>query len=280
VREPWISRPPGWAVKEIRSVGPFVTGAVFEPHGGSPVEWSSRRHRKGLGLEARWRARRAFWAHLNWWIGALFMIGSACFALGSAPFYAELLEPAVVGVTYFVGSLFFTSAALLQFLQAVNAERAVGGEAHGERRFRILSLEPHRIDWCATAVQLVGTLFFNVTTFTALNDALSTRQEDIRVWAPDAFGSVCFLVASALALLEVCNAWSCLRWRDISWRIAALNMLGSIFFGISAVTSFVLPDTGELLNTAATNAFTFLGAVCFLAGAYLLFPEDRSARAS
>ena len=49
-------------------------------------------------------------------------------------------------------------------------------------------------------------------------------------------------------------------------------MVGSIFFGISAVTSFVLPDTGELVNTAATNAFTFLGAVCFLLGGYLLIP--------
>ena len=47
-------------------------------------------------------------------------------------------------------------------------------------------------------------------------------------------------------------------------------MLGSVFFGIAAVASWVVPDTGELLNTEATNAFTFLGAVCFFAGAWLL----------
>ena len=45
-----------------------------------------------------------------------------------------------------------------------------------------------------------------------------------------------------------------------------LNMVGSVFFGISAITSFILPDTGEVLNADATNATTFLGAVCFLAG--------------
>ena len=72
----------------------------------------------------------------------------------------------------------------------------------------------------------------------------------------------------------MCGRWVCLRRRDVSWRIAALNMLGSIFFGISAVTSFVVPDTGELVNTEATAAFTFLGAVCFFVGAWLLFPED------
>ncbi len=183
-----------------------------------------------------------------WWIAVLFMVGSALFALGSAPFYSELVEPQVVGVTFFAGSIFFTSAALLQFWEA----RRSGG-----------------LERWAAAVQLVGTLFFNVTTFTAMNDALSTKQEDLRVWAPDALGSICFLVASALALYPVWGR------RDTPWRIAALNMLGSVFFGISAVASWVVPDTGELLNTQATNTFTFLGAVCFLAGAWLLRPRPQ-----
>ncbi len=256
----------------MRRVGPFVTHARLAPADGPPVEWSSRRHRKGFRLRGL-EERAAGHSHVNRWIGALFMVGSACFAVGSAPFYAELVPPKAVGVTYFVGSIFFTSAALLQFLQAAGAERAVGG-ASGGRRLRLPRLEPHRIDWCATAVQLLGTLFFNATTYAALNTALSTRQENVRVWAPDALGSICFLVASQLALIEVCGRWVCLRGRDVSWRIGALNMLGSIFFGISAVTSFVVPDTGELVNTEATAAFTFLGAVCFFAGAWLLFPED------
>jgi YrhK-like protein len=84
------------------------------------------------------------------------------------------------------------------------------------------------------------------------------------VWAPDAFGSACFLVASALALAPVWGS------RGIPARIAWLNMLGSVFFGIAAIASWVVPDTGELLNTAATNSFTFLGAVCFFAGAWLM----------
>jgi drug/metabolite transporter (DMT)-like permease len=178
-----------------------------------------------------------------WWIGVLFMIGSTAFALGSAPFYAELVEPALVGVTFFVGSIFFTTASLLQLKQTPRFDR---------------------FDWWACVVQFAGTLFFNVTTFTAMNDALSTKQEDIRVWAPDALGSACFLVASGLALAAVWGR------RGTDRRIAWLNMLGSVFFGVAAVASWVVPDTGELLNTAATNAFTFLGAVCFFAGAWLM----------
>ena len=196
-------------------------------------------------------------------IAWLFIIGSSCFALGSAPFYAQSVDPSVVGVTFFVGSLFFTGAGLLQFLQAL-AEGRAGNPNHADR--------------VATAVQLAGTLFFNITTFTGLNDALSTHQKDLRVWAPDAFGSVCFLVASGIAFYGACGTWFCTRWHDRTWRISALNMLGSVFFGISAVTSFILPDTGELLNTAATNAFTFLGAICFLLGARLLLPNEETAQ--
>ncbi|MGH3043639.1 MAG: hypothetical protein ACRDM2_02820 [Gaiellaceae bacterium] len=171
------------------------------------------------------------------------MVGSTAFALGSTPFYAELVDPGLVGVTFFVGSIFFTTASLLQLKQTLRLDR---------------------LDWWACVVQFAGTLFFNVTTFTAMNDALSTKQEDIRVWAPDAFGSACFLIASGLALAAV---W---RQRGAPWRIAWLNMLGSVFFGIAAVASWVVPDTGELLNTEATNAFTFLGAVCFFLGAWLM----------
>jgi YrhK-like protein len=205
-----------------------------------------------VATRPRYSNRRIAW---------LFIVGSSCFALGSAPFYAQLVAPAFVGVTFFTGSIFFTGAALLQFLQAFAESRAG---------------QPDHVNLIVGAVQLAGTLFFNITTFTGMNDALSTHQENIRVWAPDAFGSICFLVASGLAFHEVCGAWFCRRWHDRLWQISALNMLGSIFFGFSAVTSFVLPDTGELLNTAATNAFTFLGAVCFLLGGYLLIPVNEA----
>ena len=41
-------------------------------------------------------------------IAWLFMVGSACFVLGSVPAYLNAVGGWVDGVTYFVGSLFFT----------------------------------------------------------------------------------------------------------------------------------------------------------------------------
>ena len=53
----------------------------------------------------------------------------------------------------------------------------------------------------------------------------------------------------------------------------ALNLLGSVAFGVAALAAFVLPTTGEVLNITLVNVGTFIGAICFLLGAYLLFPE-------
>lgn len=193
-------------------------------------------------------------------VGLLFAVGSAAFALGAFPYVAARAEPEAVGVVFFTGSVFFTSAAALQLVQALR--------------------EGALLDRLATAIQLVGTLFFNWTTLAGLNDALDTEERIHRVWAPDALGSACFLVASYLALVAVCGRPWCRRRRDGPWRIAMLNLVGSVFFGVSAITSIIIPSTGEVLDADATNATTFLGAACFLAGGLLLVPRRPAAALS
>ena len=190
---------------------------------------------------------------MTWWTGVLFAAGSVCFAVASfASQWASAPRPAI-GVTFFVGSIAFTLASFLQF--------------------RTTPPGPWRGDRLAAVVQLAGTLFFNVSTFAGMQHGFDTQETDLRVWAPDAFGSVCFLVASELALIGVCGRWVCRRRGSTPWRIAALNMVGSIAFGVAAVTSLVEPSTSEPVSAAIANAGTTAGALCFLAGALLLIPR-------
>jgi hypothetical protein len=196
----------------------------------------------------------------QWWIGVLFAIGSLCFALGAAPRYVNAVGVAADGITFFVGSIFFTSAAALQYQTATGRWRA---------------WEPGNLDWSAGAIQLAGTLFFNISTFDAMARHLSAGEENKLVWSPDAFGSICFLVASAIALYAVTHTWWSWRPHERSWQIAALNMVGSIAFGVSAVASFVVPDTDQPRNVTLMNMGTFVGALCFLAGALLLIPRPQ-----
>ena len=55
---------------------------------------------------------------LNAAIASLFIIGSALFALGSVPAYANAVGATADSVTYFVGSIFFTAASFAQLVQA------------------------------------------------------------------------------------------------------------------------------------------------------------------
>jgi hypothetical protein len=189
---------------------------------------------------------------IGWWMGVLFAIGSACFTVAAlASQWASAPRPGI-GVTFFVGSIFFTSAAALQFHDALNGTR---------------------IDRLAAGIQLVGTIFFNVNTFAAMDDGLTTKQELLRVWTPDVIGSICFLVSSELSYAEVCGAWISFQNRTRAWWIAAVNMLGSIFFGVSAVTSLIVPSTNEPVSAHIANATTALGGACFFIGAILLIAE-------
>ena len=121
-------------------------------------------------------------------------------------------------------------------------------QQHERRPLRLGAWLPHDRGWCAAATQFPGTLFFNISTFAALAHNASVAQVDRHVWRPDVFGSILFLVASAFAILALGGRFLSLAPRSVDWWIAWVNMLGSILFMVSAVGSFDVPGTGELLN--------------------------------
>jgi hypothetical protein len=88
-----------------------------------------------------------------------------------------------------------------------------------------------------------------------MHTALTSSEYDKLVWRPDAVGSVCFLVSGVIVYRAASRRW----WQP------AVNLLGSVFFGISAVAGYVVPSHGSVLDLAAANWNTSLGAACFLA---------------
>jgi hypothetical protein len=280
--------PAGWRLLEKEGPGPFITRATYRRPDGVEVEWTSRRHRKSQGtrvVRAPANAPTPAVSRIGvprrtWWISGLFSVGSLCFALGALPAYLDRVSPRVDGLTFFLGSLFFTGAAYLSFLEVVNSPSAVEPEPAGRNPFRVAGWRPRSIDWWATAIQLLGTLYFNVMTLRALNENWSVAEENRLVWRPDVIGSICFLVASYLAWAEVCHNLGRLKFDELSWWIVVLNLLGSVFFGISAIGGYTSPDTGDVTNLRWDNGGTFAGAVCFLIASVMLIPEARTARAA
>lgn len=258
---------PGHGNGQDLSIGAPVTFVDHMRADGVIVRLESRFHRK----HQKPAAGSTWWAPgaRGWWIAVLFAIGSLLFAVGSVPGYVGAVGDRWDTVTYFIGSLFFTAASFLSYREAVDAAPEGLNPAHR----RLLTFQPGRIDWWATAVQLLGTLYFNVSTGVAVAADLSAATAHQHVWRPDAIGSVCFLVSSVLAWYEACHGWAAWRPRSWSWWITLANLIGSIAFGISAVAGYINPVTGQVHNAGRANTQTLIGAVCFLIGAILLLPE-------
>jgi hypothetical protein len=171
-------------------------------------------------------------------MAALFAIGSLCFFIGPFPGYVQLVGPEADALTFFVGSIFFTGGGALQSWLAFPDRHGAG-----------------RAAWWGAIIQSAGTLFFNVTTFLALSTTLSNPEYDRLVWRPDAFGSICFLVSGTIVFAAAARRW----WQP------AINLLGCVFFGVSAIAGYVVPETGSEIDLAAANWNTAAGAACFLA---------------
>jgi hypothetical protein len=165
-----------------------------------------------------------------------FATGSLCFLVGPFPGYAQLVGAEADAITFFVGSILFTIGGALQTSLCWH--------------------ERGSADWWTATTQSLGTLFFNVTTFMALDTTFSNPDYDRLVWRPDALGSVCFLVSGVIAFAAAPRG---------DRREASINLLGCVFFGISAVAGYLVPSSGEILDLAWANWNTALGAACFLA---------------
>src|SRR3954449_12550530 len=104
------------------------------------------------------------------WMALCFALGSLCFLVGPFPGYAQLVGAEADAITFFVGSIFFTAGGALQTSLAWHERGSVA--------------------WWTAIVQSAGTLCFNVSTFLALDTAMSNPHYDRLVWRPAAVGSV------------------------------------------------------------------------------------------
>jgi YrhK-like protein len=197
------------------------------------------------------------------WMALFFGAGSACFFIGPFPGFASLVGDAADSVTFFVGSILFTAGGALQTSLAFPERHSPG---------------PGRTAWWTATVQSAGTLFFNATTYRAMYTALSSAQYNKLVWRPDALGSVCFLVSGVIAYRASARRGWLPQRGGRGWWEPSINLLGCIFFGISAIAGYVVPSSGSMVDLAAANWNTSLGAACFLACAVATLLTGRTSK--
>lgn len=185
----------------------------------------------------------------------LFVIGSLCFAAGTAPGFSAVAGAGAANVACFIGSWFFTSAAWIQLVRS-------GPEGGAE--------------WLSAATQFGGTVLFNVSTGASVW-AHAVLAERRLVWAPDAMGSFAFLVSAALGVVAISAQIGSWLPRSRDWQAQWVNMIGCLAFAASAAGAFVY-KTGTAADEALASVGTFLGALCFMAAALLVLPRSQSGR--
>ncbi|WP_061001024.1 hypothetical protein, partial [Mycolicibacterium mucogenicum] len=128
-------------------------------------------------------------------------------------------------------------------------------------------LAPPGIQWWSAAIQFMGTVLFNVSTGAAVW-AHAVLAERRYVWAPDAAGSLAFLLRYKRQVLVV-GLWSP---KSVAWQASWINMMGCVAFQVSALAAFVR-KTGVTIDERMANFGTFVGALCFLVAALLVRPK-------
>lgn len=185
-----------------------------------------------------------------------FMIGSMFFAVGSFGPISAAIGSTASNVLFFIGSWGFTTAAFIQV--------QLSGPSRNERgALRAL--------WLAAATQFVGTILFNVSTGSAIYAQSVISEKDL-VWAPDAQGSVLFLVSGAFALLALGRVGRLWGPIDRDWLSNWVNMAGCVAFGVSAVAA-VVTSSGGVENASLAAWTTCVGAVCFFVASALVLPD-------
>jgi hypothetical protein len=289
--------PPGYRLVEQRRVLGSVVRAVWRTPEGDEIEWTSRGYRKGKQPQTRPAGKAAARRRpplfgfapraLPWWVAVVFTTGSVFFVVGATG--------AVTGPTrwwpnamYFVGSVLFTTGASLQLREIALAGRQLlqppRPKPHHLRRYWLF--RPGRLDWNAAAIQLIGTILFNVNCLFGMSMSLTYRQEDWRVWVPSTIASVCFVSSSWLSLVEAEGRWLSWRPRQLEWWITVGSLLGSwgfllsslagFFLGgdLSAVVTGLLGPHGETLWLEyAVDGVLLAGSLWFLVSTYLMIPE-------
>ncbi|MFW0793354.1 hypothetical protein AAFP30_06040 [Gordonia sp. CPCC 205515] len=189
-----------------------------------------------------------------------FMIGSALFALGSAPGLGSLMGASAANICFFTGAWFFTGAAFIQLITA-GAVTVPVSYAPGTMV---------RAEWLAAATQFFGTLLFNVSTGAALQAHTVAAQKHL-VWTPNAEGSVAFLISGFCVLIAYARGDRLWAPTSRDWWSGQINLLGCIAFGVSAVGAYIT-TSGVTVDAVLANLGTFIGALCFFVASLIVLP--------
>lgn len=262
VKHGFVRFPNTFTVKEVSRPIKFFhpTKIVFQEHN-QPHVWTSYNHRRSY--KSSTSTRTLSLSNLQFLKGLLFFIGSFLFVAGGTPSVIPAIivnEKAVIfgiNVTFLIGSTFFVAGAGVAFWISISAGRDSGASKW---------IQPRRIDYWSNLIQLVGALFFQVNSTTAVIPSVvkTVRYSRYLIYLISTVASINFVTASYIKFIEAFHKF--FAWRitsELWWEIIG-NLVGSWLFLIASLTGLISP------NMSLTVFAGFLiGSIAFMVGSAL-----------
>jgi hypothetical protein len=265
--------PESWERRGLRGIGRFVTELELIDETGQHILWNARRHRKGLGplTNATPAQTESLTQHLNRPIAYRFILGASLFFVAAMLSLLNIGSAFTQNTIYFVGSIFFTLAGYLQYLQSINNSEDIHLRNPSDT-WRWWAWQPTRIDFWVVFSQLLGTISFNFNTFDAFLS--HTLESDlITIGMPDLVGSILFLTSGTLGIIEFNHRMILWPKRSLQSSITMINFWGCVLFMGSAILTpvvFLLPENWLNLSSVSMIAG---GALAFLISSTMMLFE-------
>jgi hypothetical protein len=149
---------------------------------------------------------RAEPARLNSAIASLFMLGASCFALGAIPAYVHAVGANADAMTFFVGSIFFTSASYCQLVQAQSPGMTGVDEQRQDTRIQALGVgfwrpQLRELTRSIAWLNMLGSVAFMASAIASFVLPSTDTLIDLTLANAGTFlGAMCFFVGAALML--------------------------------------------------------------------------------
>ena len=99
------------------------------------------------------------------------------------------------------------------------------------------------------SVSVLGFYFGAIMRLPPIYEKLSVTLANVLIWLPKTIGSIGFICAGWLFMVETQQSWWRPALRELGWHVGALSIVGGIGFVISTVLSFV-PETSTTYESA------------------------------
>ena len=145
--------------------------------------------------------------------------------------------------------------------------------------WRWFGVESSSYGWWASMIQFTGATAFSVAVITGIPGVLASSQwvlSTLLIWTMQVIGSICFILSSAMLLMEEQRKWYIPALDRIGWHSSFWNLIGSIGFLLSASFGYLTNWRGRGTVCCffwGVGFNTYYGSWAFLISSLLMLIE-------